>query len=65
MHRKPTGGINKHGKHSITRSGKREGYARSDPTSGDAYQVITPKQDLMGVRCNHITTAKGVKLGKA
>ena len=35
---------------------KREGYARIDSASGDASQMVTPKQDLVGVRCNHTTT---------
>ena len=43
MHRKPTGGTNKNGKHSIAWSGKKEEYARSDPASKDASQVVTPK----------------------
>ena len=56
MQRKPTGGANKHDKHSITRSGKGEGYARSNRHHGDAFQVVTSKQGLLGVKCNHTTT---------
>ena len=56
MHRKPIGGTNKHGKNSIARSGKKEKYARSNQYHGDASQVVTSKQGLMGVRCNHTTT---------
>ena len=44
MQRKPIGGTNNHGKHIITRSKKREGYARSD---------LVSEQGLMGVRYNH------------
>ena len=55
MHRKPTGGTNKHGKHSIAWSGKKEEYARSDPASKDASQVVTPKQGLVGIGCNRTT----------
>ena len=55
-HRKPTGGTNMHGKHSIARSGKEEKYAQSNRHYGDASQVVTSKQGLMGVRCNHTTT---------
>ena len=56
MHRKPTGGANKHGKHIIAWSGKGERYARSNRHHGDASQMVTSKQGLMGVRCNHTTT---------
>jgi len=56
MHKRPMGGTNKHGKYIIARSGKRKEYARSNPASGDASQMITPKQGLMGVECNHTTT---------
>ena len=56
MHRKPTGGTNKHGKHVIARSDKGERCARSYQNR-DASQVVTPKQGLMGVRCNHATTS--------
>ena len=55
MHRKPMGGTNKHGKHIITRSGKGKRYAQSNQHHGDASQVVTSKQGLMGVGCNHIT----------
>ena len=53
---KPTGGIDKNGKHIIAQSRKREGCAWSDRHHGDASQVVTSKQGLMGVRCNHATT---------
>ena len=54
MQRKPTSGTNKHGKHRIARSRKRERYARSNWHHGDASQMVTSKQGLMGVECNHI-----------
>ena len=56
MHIKPTGGTNKHDKHIIAWNGKGESYARSNRHHGDASQVVTPKQGLMGVGCNHTTT---------
>ena len=56
IHIKPMGGTNKHGMHIMARSGKGERYARSNRHHGDASQVFTPKQDLVGVGCNHITT---------
>ena len=56
MHIKPTSGTNKHGKHIIAQSGKGEMYARSNQYHGNASQVVTPKQGLMVVECNHITT---------
>ena len=56
MHRKPTGGTNKHGKHIIARSGKGERYARSNWHHGDASQMVTSKQGLIGIRCNHTAT---------
>ena len=56
MHRKPMGGTNKHGKHIIARSGKGERYARSNWHHGDASQMVTSKQGLMGIECNHTTT---------
>ena len=56
MRIKPTGGTNKHDKHIIAWSGKGESYARSNRHHGDASQVVTPKQGLMGVGCNHTTT---------
>ena len=55
MHRMPTSGTNKHGKHIIERSGKREGYARRDLAFGDTSQVVTLKQNLVGGGCNHTT----------
>ena len=56
MHRKPMGGINKHGKHVIAQNGKGKRYARSNRHHGDASQMVTSKQDFMVVRCNHTTT---------
>ena len=56
MHRKPIGSTNKHGKHNITQSEKGERYARSNWHHGDASQMVTSKQGLMGVRCNHTAT---------
>ena len=56
MQRKPTGGANEHDKHSIARSGKTEGYAQSNRHHGDASQVVTSKQELISVKCNHTTT---------
>ena len=56
MHRKPTSGINKHGKHIIAQGGKEERCARSIRHQGDAFLVVTSKQGLMGVGCNHTTT---------
>ena len=55
MHKKPTGGTNKHDKHNIARSEKRERYARSNRHHSDASQMVTSKQGLMGVECNHTT----------
>ena len=56
MHKKPTGGTNKHGKHIIARSRNGKRYARSNRHHGDASQMVTSKQGLMGIRCNHTTT---------
>ena len=56
MHRKPMSGTNKHGKHIFARSSKGERYARSNRHHGDASQMVTSKQGLMGVGCNHTTT---------
>ena len=56
VHRKSTGGTNKHGKHNIAWSGKGERYVRSNWHHGDASLVVTSKQGLMGFGCNHITT---------
>ena len=56
MHRKPMGGTNRHGKHIITQSGKGERYARSKLHHGDASQMVTSKQGIMGVRCYYTTT---------
>ena len=56
MLRKLTGGTNEHGKHIIARSEKGERYARSDQHHGNASQMVTSKQGLMGVRHNHTTT---------
>ena len=43
MHRKPMDGINKHGKHIITRNGKGERYAQSNQHHGNASQMVTSK----------------------
>ena len=56
MHRKPMSGTNKHGKHIIAQSGKEERYARSNQYHSDASQMVTSKQGLMGIGCNHTTT---------
>ena len=56
MHIKPTGGTNKHDKHIIARSRKGEMYAQSNRHCGDASQMVTSRQGLVGVRCNHTTT---------
>ena len=56
MHLKATSGTNKHGKHIIAQNGKGERYARSNRYHGDASQMVTPKQGLMSVECNHTTT---------
>ena len=56
MHRKPTGGTNKYGKHIIARNGKGKMYACNNQHHGDASQMVTSKQGLMGVGCNHTTT---------
>ena len=56
MHRKPMSGTNKHGKHIIAQSGKGERYARSNQYHSDASQMVTSKQGLMGIKCNHTTT---------
>ena len=53
---KPMGGTNKHGKDSFAWSKKREGYTWIDTASEEASQMVTPKQGLMGVGCNHTTT---------
>ena len=36
---------------------KKEGYAQSNSEFGDTSQMVTSKQGLMGVRCNHTTTS--------
>ena len=56
MQRKPTSGTNKHGKHIIAQSGKGKRYARSNQHHGDASQMVTSKQGLMGIRRKHATT---------
>ena len=56
MHRNPMGGTNKHGKRIIAQSEKWERCARSNWYHGDASQMVTFKQGLMGVGCNHTTT---------
>ena len=55
MHRKPTGGTNENGKHIIAWSGKGERYERSNRHHGDASQMVTFKQGLIGVGSNHTT----------
>ena len=40
----------------IAWSGKGERYAQSNRHHGDASQMVTPKQGLMGVGINHTTT---------
>ena len=55
MHRKPTGGINKHGKHIIAQSGKGKRYTQSNQHHGGASQVVASEQGLMGFECNHTT----------
>ena len=57
MHRKPTGGTCKHAKHIIAQSGRGERYAQSNQNHGDASQMVTSKQGLIGVKCNHTTTS--------
>ena len=56
MHKEPIGGTNKHGKRIITWSRKGKRYSRSNRHYGDASQVVTSKQGLIGVGCNHTTT---------
>ena len=56
MQRKPTGVTNKYSKHIIAQSRKGERYAQSNQHHGDASQVVTSKQGLMDVGCNHTTT---------
>jgi len=56
MQKKPTGGTSKHDKHIIAWSGKEERYARSNRHHGDASQITTSEQGLIGVKCNHTTT---------
>ena len=50
IYRKPTSGTNKH-----RAEWKREGYAWSNPESGDASQMVASEQGLMGIGCNHTT----------
>ena len=35
---------------------EKERYARSNQHNGDASQMVTSKQGLMGIGCNHTTT---------
>ena len=56
MQRKPTGGTNKHSQLIIAWSEKGERYAQSNWHRGDASQMVTSKQGLVGVRCNYTTT---------
>ena len=46
---------NKHGKNIIAQSETGERHARSNLAFGDTSQVVTPKQDLVGIGCNHTT----------
>ena len=55
INRKPMGCAKKHGKHSIAWSEKGERYAWSSQHHGDVSQMVTSKQGLMGVECNHTT----------
>ena len=55
INRKPMGGAKKHGKHSIAWSEKGERYAWSSQHHGDVSQMVTSKQGLTGVECNHTT----------
>ena len=56
INRKPMGGAKKHGKHSIAWSEKGDRYAWSSQHHGDVSQMVTSKQGLTGVECNHTTT---------
>ena len=56
MHKKPTGGTNKHGKHIIAQSRKEERHARSNRHHDDVSQVVTCKQGVLGVERNRTTT---------
>ena len=40
----------------IAWSGKGERYAQSNQHHGDASQMVTSKQGLMSIGCNHTTT---------
>ena len=57
MQRKPTGGTNKHGKHIIAWCRNGERCVRSNRHHGNTSQMVTSKQGLMGIGCNHITTS--------
>ena len=56
MHRKPTGGTNKHGKHIIAQSREGERYIQRNRHHGDAPQMVTSKQGFMGIGSNRTTT---------
>ena len=64
MHKKQTGGTNKHGKHIIAQNRKGERYTRSNQHHGDISQMVTSKQGLMGIECNR-TTTNPLKLSSA
>ena len=55
MHTKPTGGTNKHGMHIIARSGKGNGMHEAASIMAMHPQMVTSKQGLMGIGCNHTT----------
>ena len=55
MQRKPTSSTNKHGKHIIAWSGKGEGVHKATGIMAMHPQMVTSKQSLMGVGCNHTT----------
>ena len=63
MHRKPTGGANKHGKHIITRSGKERGMHKATGIMEMPPKWLHPDKALWA---SDVTTqpqpAKGVKL---
>ena len=54
-HIKPTGGTDKHGKHIITQSEKGEGMQDATDIIAMHPKMVTTKQGLMGVGCNHPT----------
>ena len=54
-HIKPTGSTDKHGKYIITQSEKREGMQDATDIIAMHPKMVTTKQGLMGVGCNHPT----------